>query len=84
VGLRYANRPLSKPYRVSVIVAKKVHKSAVKRNRIRRRIYEIVRKSDYAPESTDLILTVFNEQVAYMPAEELEEQVNNLLQKISK
>lgn len=83
IGLKYAPRPGGKPYRVTVIVAKKVHKSAVKRNRIRRRIYEVVRKSDFQLGSTDLILTVFNEQVADMPAPELEEQVNNLLKKIA-
>ena len=83
ISLRYASRGPGKPYRVAVVVGKKVHKSAVKRNRIRRRIYENVRNSTYVPASTDLIITVYNEQVADIPASELEDQVNQLLQKVT-
>ncbi len=36
--------PHRKHSRYSVVVSKKVHKSAVGRNRIRRRVYEIVRQ----------------------------------------
>ena len=43
IGLRVTDNPRRKYTRVSVIVSKKIYKSAVKRNRIRRRIYEIVR-----------------------------------------
>lgn len=43
--LRYVSNPRRKSPRFSVIVSKKVHKSAVGRNRIRRRIYEIVRRN---------------------------------------
>ena len=81
IGLRFAQRPPGKPFRVAVVVARKVHKSAVKRNRIRRRVYEAVRRSQYLPKETDLILTVFNEQVGTMPTRDLDKQVNELLQK---
>lgn len=83
VSLRYAHRNSGRPYRVGVIVSKKVHKSAVKRNRIRRRIYEIIRKSEIVTDGTDLIISVYNEQVAEMPATELEALVEQLLQKIA-
>jgi ribonuclease P protein component len=46
LSLRYATRDPRKPYRVAVVVSRKVHKSAVVRNRIRRRIFEIVRQID--------------------------------------
>lgn len=43
VTLKYIANPRRKKSRVSVVISKKVHKSAVGRNRIRRRIYEIMR-----------------------------------------
>lgn len=83
VSLRYAFRQPGRPYRVAVVVAKKVHKSAVKRNRIRRRIYEIVRTSDI-PASIDLIFNVYSDQVAEVESKELNKQINDLLSKIPK
>ena len=47
ITLKYRYRgPQRQPYRVAVVVSRKVHKSAVVRNRIRRRLYEIVRQAD--------------------------------------
>lgn len=79
IGLRYAKRIPNKPYRAAVVVGKKVHKSAVKRNKVRRRIYEIVRNSENVPEATDLVFTVFSEQVIELSSEELNDLINNLL-----
>ncbi len=56
---------------MAVVVSKKVHKSAVRRNRIRRRIYEIVRTNIGEIPAYDMVLTVFHEQVADMPHDEL-------------
>jgi len=59
-----------KMYRLAVVVSKKVSKSAVVRNRIRRRLYEAFRSHEH-----ELIrpfdMTVFHEQVAELPADEL-------------
>lgn len=41
--LKYIKNPRRKKSRISVVISKKVHKSAVGRNRIRRRLYEIMR-----------------------------------------
>lgn len=41
--VKYVSNPHRKYSRFSVVVSKKVHKSAVGRNRIRRRVYEILR-----------------------------------------
>ncbi len=44
ITLKYLANPRRKKSRVSVVISKKVHKSAVGRNRIRRRVYELVRQ----------------------------------------
>ena len=79
--LRYIANAKREDSRAVVVVSKKVVKSAVKRNRIRRRLYEILRrhwKAILAP--TDLVLTVYAPEVGTVPAQELEEQVVDLLQ----
>jgi ribonuclease P protein component len=82
VALRYARNDRQKQYRVAVVVSRKVSKSAVRRNRVRRRVYEIVRKQ--APQISgpfDLIFTVYDETVADMPTAALKKAVVGLLQK---
>jgi ribonuclease P protein component len=81
ISLRYASRPPGKPYRVAVVVSRKVHKSAVVRNRIRRRIYEYVRQSESVPQTTDLIFTVFSDKVASLEAKQLDTIMSELLTK---
>jgi ribonuclease P protein component len=83
INLKFLARPSNKPYRVGIVVSRKVHKSAVVRNRIRRRIYECVRKSEYIPPATDLIFTVFSDQVASIEAKQLSSIINGLLSKIA-
>lgn len=84
ISLRYVVRSGGKPFRVAVVVGKKVHKSAVKRNRIRRRVFEAIRTSKNIPESTDLIFNIYSEQVAEMEFSVLVEQINDLLSKVTK
>lgn len=79
--LRYAHNPKRSDYRVAVVVSKKVNKSAVVRNRIRRRIYEIVRQQDL-PAGTDLIITVVDGVVATMPADQLQQSLGRQLAKL--
>ena len=82
LNLRFTNRNGDKPYRVAVVVSRKVSKSAVTRNRIRRRVYEAVRLAgDNIPAGTDLVFTAFNEQIAELPSEKLHSAVKNLLEK---
>jgi ribonuclease P protein component len=72
-------------YRLSVVVSKKVSKKAVVRNRIRRRIYEHVRilfgTSPNLPIPYDFLLTVFDERLATLPADELAGEINKLFKK---
>ncbi len=71
-------------FRMSVIVSKKVSKSAVVRNRIRRRIYEIVRnsyKTSRPKSSHDFAFIVFSDSLATMPSQELDSLINGILKK---
>jgi ribonuclease P protein component len=71
-----------KSYRLAVVVSRKVSKHAVVRNRIRRRLYELVRiLSSEFTAPYDLILVVYDEQVAVMLPEELQAEVQKLVQK---
>jgi ribonuclease P protein component len=85
MNLKYAPRHPGKPYRAAVVVSKKVHKSAVTRNRIRRRIYEIIRQADERlTAGKDLVLTVFSERTADIDSAKLKTAVEDLLQKAGK
>ena len=76
VSLRYAHNTRTSTYRVAVVVSRKVSKSAVVRNRIRRRLYEIVRKhSTFISGSSDLVLTVHGEDAARMSHASLQKLV---------
>jgi ribonuclease P protein component len=81
-ALKYLQNEKRKSYRAAIVVSKKVHKSAVVRNRIRRRLYEAVRLSlpqDMRP--IDLVIIVYSESVATIPSEELHSQLKTQLQK---
>jgi ribonuclease P protein component len=82
LSLRYAPNTRRTKYRAAVVVSKKVDKSAVVRNRIRRRVYEIVRTQlgDTAP-AYDLIFSVFSNQVATITATELQSQIASLVKR---
>lgn len=80
VSIRTAENSHRSLYRCAVVVSKKISKSAVKRNRMRRRLYEIVRKNQASiTVSADIVITVHNEQIATMPSNELEATICKLL-----
>jgi ribonuclease P protein component len=82
LSLKYAVSPRKQPYRMAVVVSRKVNKSAVVRNRIRRRIYEIVRRMEIGlPEGIDLVFTVFGDELATIEASKLQAMVSGLIQK---
>lgn len=81
VSVRYIVNPRRNHSRVSVVVSKKVLKSAVGRNRIRRRLYEIMRAHLPAIHRPyDIVLLVSSSDVATLPFAELETTVRNQLQ----
>ena len=69
-----------KKYRVAVVVSRKVCKSAVGRNRMRRRLYATVRElADAIQEPYDIVITVFHDALLETPAGELKKQVRTQL-----
>lgn len=81
MALKYIVNERRKHYRLAVVVSKKVSKSAVLRNRIRRRIYEIVRNLEpQISKSYDMVVTVYNENLRDMPTAELASLVRSQLQ----
>lgn len=79
-SLKFVPNTRRDAYRLAVVVSKKVNKSAVTRNRIRRRLYEAVRSHESEmTQPYDMVLTVFNENIAMLPAEQLQKNITNLL-----
>lgn len=78
--LKYIENTKRPRSRVAVVVGKKVAKSAVKRNRIRRRIFEIIRLHFHEIKPNhDMVFTVFTVDLMMMPYPELEKHVLDLL-----
>ncbi len=80
LALRYIPNPRRSTYRAAVVVGKKLSKSAVVRNRIRRRVYEQVRGLVPAAVTHDLVFTAFSDQLVEMPEKELNAIITRLLQ----
>lgn len=71
-AIKFTPNPKRTEYRLAVVVSKKVSKSAVVRNRIRRRLYEAARlQAGNIKQPHDIVLTVFSEQIATIPTEEV-------------
>ena len=59
--------------RFAVVISKKIEKSAVKRNRIRRRVYEALRLNiDSIPKEKDYIFIIYTKDLIETPFNELE------------
>ena len=81
MSLKYIANPKRTSYRAAVIVSKKVHKSDVVRNRIRRRIYEIIRLSFDPGLPYDVAIMVYEESVATIPPDQLRQRMVRLFTK---
>jgi len=82
ISLRAVRNTRRNTWRAAVVVSRKVSKSAVVRNRIRRRIFEIVRRhAGRIDGSFDLIFSVYGEQLASSEPAALEQLICDLLQK---
>ena len=76
-SIKFIENTRRSKYRVAVVVSKKVSKKAVIRNRIRRRLYEAVRLNESIIITPfDIVVTVFHEKIAEIPADELQRLVN--------
>ena len=66
--------------RLAVVVSKKVNKTAIGRNRMRRRVYEVLRKNfSLIPPKTDYIFVIYSKDVLNMPFNELEKLMGGLV-----
>lgn len=78
--IRYTPNPHRKASRLAVIVSKKVHKSAVGRNRMRRRLYEILRQELPAFQGVfDIALIVTSAEVMSVEHDELRSTLQEIL-----
>lgn len=80
-SLHYVLNPRRKTWRASIVVSKKVSKSAVVRNRIRRRMYEVVRNQPNLDKPYDLVITIYDADLATLPYPQLVSRLENLIQK---
>jgi ribonuclease P protein component len=81
-ALRYALNNRRTTYRLAVVVSRKVSKSAVVRNRIRRRLYEVVRQLDGGiSASFDVVINVYSLELATMSHEALVALVHEQFEK---
>ena len=66
---------------MAVVVSKKVLKSAVGRNKIRRRMYEALRLNlDNIPKGVDYVFVVYSSDVMTMPFGEVEKMIDRLVE----
>jgi ribonuclease P protein component len=81
-SLKYICNNRRQTFRVAVVVSRKVHKSAVVRNRIRRRVFEIVRlQSERITQPYDLVFLIYNDQLSSLPATEVQAAIMYQLRK---
>ena len=77
--IKYTPNPRRKDSRFAIVISKKVHKSAVGRNRIRRRFYEVIR--DQIPSMKpgfDVVIIVVSGEALGLPFESIRETLGQL------
>lgn len=79
LGIRSVKNSRREHTRVAVIVSKKISKSAVVRNRIRRRIYDIVRRQLESHRAVhDIVITVLSPEITSLTPDELTQSIIQL------
>lgn len=82
MNVKIARNNRRRSYRVAVVVSKKVSKSAAVRNRIRRRVYEAVRRQAGVLDGPyDVIFIIYSDEIATAPAEKVQKMVAGQLSK---
>lgn len=78
--IKYTSNPRRRHSRFSVVISKKVLKSAVGRNLVRRRVYEVVRHElPNLRAAHDIVILVFSSELISLPHDELTTLVQQLL-----
>lgn len=76
ITMKFTRNPHRKDSRFAVVVSKKVLKSAVGRNRIRRRVYEIIRHELPRIDGIfDCAIMIFSKDIKDIPHEELKQTI---------
>ncbi|MGD8373735.1 MAG: ribonuclease P protein component [Candidatus Woesebacteria bacterium] len=76
LSIRYVHNSKRKDSRCAIIVTRKLYKSAPKRNRIRRRVYEALRTNwQHIKSPTDIAINIFEPRFYDMPYDDLKELV---------
>ena len=82
VSLRVAPNSRRKNGRVAVVISKKVIKASPKRNRVRRRVYEVLRTNwAHIKPAHDLLVTVYDANLYDAPHEQVEAEIVQALQR---
>lgn len=82
--LRHSRHPKRKEPRVAIVISKKVIKGAIGRNRVRRRLYEIIRQElPLIEPNSDVVFIVFSAEVRELPQIELVQSVKQMLESAS-
>lgn len=71
-------------YRVAVVVSKKVNKTAPARNRIRRRVYEVINKNSSMLNNQDIVITIFDDRFLSMSFDDLNSTIKRQLKAIAR
>lgn len=80
ITIKTINNPHRKMSRVAVVIGKKVLKSAVGRNRIRRRIYEYIRpRLSQLNGVHDIVIIVTSGELLNISTSDLLDQLNQLM-----
>lgn len=80
--LKFVENKHRKNPRFSIVISKKVLKSAVGRNRVRRRLYEYVRLAiPKLQQNYDIVIICSSSELRTMPAPQLQEQLDQLFAK---
>jgi len=78
-SIKFVTNPKRHDYRLAVVVSKKVSRSAVTRNRMRRRLYEAVRQEAARLSPHDMVITVFSDQLVSLPDAAVRKMVSSQL-----
>jgi ribonuclease P protein component len=81
VTIKYVSNPHRSESRIAVVISKKTLKSAVRRNRIRRRVYEYVRIKLPALKSVyDIAIIVTSSDFINLSHQEISDQIDQLFE----
>lgn len=83
VTIKFVSNPHRKDTRIAVVISKKTLKSAVRRNRIRRRLYEYVRiKLPDLNRVYDIAIIVTSSDFINLTHQEMTQQVDQLFDQV--